>query len=176
MLKILLYSFALLVGTVVSIYSLIVPSVDDGSVINFNNYRGKKMLIVNTASNSSQAYQLSQLQELYEQHHDSVMIIAFPSNSFGKESRSDAQLKTYLRDTLGITFPVAAKSNVAGTNPNMVFKWLANKSQNEVLNGKVTTDYQKFLIDNKGSIVGVFDSSTGPLSTRMQDAIHNSNY
>jgi glutathione peroxidase len=176
MLKILLYSFTLLVGTVVSIYSFMVPSVDDGAMINFNNYRGKKILIVNTASNSSQAYQLSQLQELYEQHQDSVVIIAFPSNSFGKESRSDAQLKAYMRDTLGITFPVAAKSNITGANANMVFKWLANKNQNEVLNAKLVTDFQKFLVNGKGNIVGVFDSSTGPLSSRIQDAIHNSNY
>ncbi len=175
MLKILLYNFALLAGTIVSIYSLSVPAVDN-STINFNDYRGKKILIVNTASNSSQAGQLSQLQELYEQHHDSVVVIAFPSNNFGKEQRSDTALKNYMKDTLGITFPIAAKSDVSGSSANIIFKWLASKAQNDVLSAKVTTDFQKFLIDTKGAVVGVFDSSTAPLSARIQDAIHNSNY
>jgi glutathione peroxidase len=107
------------------------------------------------------------------QHKDSVVIVAFPSNSFGNEPRGGNRLRKYLRDTLGLTFPIAGKSPVRGNNANAIFTWLRDKQSNEVTVVKCKTDFQKFLIDEHGQFVGIFDSSVAPLSTLMQTAIKN---
>ena len=159
-------------GTIVSIYSLSVPAVDN-TTISFQNYQNKKILIVNTASGSSQAGQLTELQQLYLQHQDSMVVIAFPSNSFGNEPKTDAELKTLMQDTFGITFPIAKKSLVKGDSVNVIYQWLSHKTENDMTNGKVRGDFQKFLINSSGRIVASFDSATSPLSSVVQNAINN---
>ena len=165
----------LLVSVIVQFHSLNVFSIDN-TLIHFNAFKGKKVLIVNTASGSSQANQLLQLQALYEQHIDSVVVIAFPSNSFGNEPLNNDVLSHYMRDSLGISFPIAAKSSVTGIDANIVYRWFASKSQNLETSEKVETDFQKFLIDGKGRLVGVFDSSISPTGTVMQNAIRMNGY
>ena len=158
---------------VVSFYSLSVPSIAHDQTIQFNAFQNKKVLLVNTATASPSAGQLQQLQQLYMQHKDSMVVIAFPSNSFGNEPRNNNRLRKYMRDTLGLTFLIAEKGPVKGENANAIFEWLRRKIQNEVSNVKTKTDFQKFLIDKHGQLVGIFDSSVSPLSTNMQNAIHN---
>ncbi len=173
MLKLLFLVFFIFTGTIVSIYTISVTSIDS-STIDFNNYRGKTILIVNTASDKAQAnQQFAELQQLYLQHKDSMVIIAFPSNSFGNETRTNAEIKSFMQGTYGITFPIAAKSRVSGDSVNVLFQWLGSKTENDVMNGKTIRDFQKYLIDKEGNIVAKFDSSSSPLSTIMQNAIHN---
>ena len=143
------------------------------TTINFNDYKNKKIFIVNTASGSNQVNQLTQLQQLYLQHKDSMVVLAFPSNSFGNEPKSNPEIKDFMQQTYGITFPIAKKSKVKGDSVNIVYEWLRRKVQNDVMKGKVRSDFQKFLIDKSGSIVGRFDSSINPLSAVVQDAIRN---
>lgn len=162
------------IGTTVNFYSLMVASAENG-MMHFQAYKGKKILIVNTATASDRAGQFAGLQELYTQHQDSLVVIAFPSNSYGNEPRSQSALRSYMRDSLGITFPIAAPSEVAGNNANAVFRWLMTKSQNDVSDNIMSTDFQKFLVDKKGVLVGVFDSSVHPLSAKMQEAVRVSN-
>ena len=159
-----------MIATTVSIYSINIASVDN-SMISLNSYRGKKILLVNTASASPQAVQLAQLQELQNQLQDTVVVIAFPSNSFGNEPRSGSLLKAYMRDSLGLTFPVAERSEVTNASANMLFRWLGSKSYNGISNAATTTDFQKFLVDGNGSLIGIFDSSVKPTSQLMLRAI-----
>jgi glutathione peroxidase len=127
MIKLLLAGFLISSAMVVSIYSLSVADVNDGS-INFNDYRGKKILIVNTATGNTAAnQQLVQLQQLYQQHQDSLIVIAFPSNSFGNQSGTNAQIKALMQGTYGVTFPIAVKSWVRGDSANIVYQWLSSK-------------------------------------------------
>ena len=173
MFKLLLLSFLLSSAMIVSIYSLSVADVNNGS-INFNNYRNKKILIVNTATGNTQAnQQLAQLQQLYLQHQDSLIVIAFPSNSFGHEPGTNEQIKTLMQGTYGVSFPIAVKSWVRGDSANIIYQWLGSKLQNEVMDGKTKRDFQKYLIDGSGSIVAKFDSSVSPISASVQNAIHN---
>jgi glutathione peroxidase len=170
-----LFSIALLVfsGYIVSIYSLSVPDIDNNN-ISFNDYRGKKILIVNTATGNAQAnQQLAQLQQLYQQYQDSLVIIAFPSNSFGNEPGTNAQIKSVMQGTYNVTFPIAAKSLVKGDSLNRVYQWLGDKMQNDVMDGKTKRDFQKYLIDRSGYIVAKFDSSVSPLSSTVLNAINN---
>ena len=173
MIKLFLITSIVVSALFVSFYSLSVPSITNNNTIQFNSFQNKKVLLVNTATASSSANQLQQLQQLYMQHKDSMVIIAFPSNSFGNEPRNNNRLRKYMRDTLGLTFLIAEKSPVKGDNVNAIFEWLRRKVQNDVTNAKAKTDFQKFLIDKQGQLVGIFDSSISPLSTTMQNAIHN---
>jgi glutathione peroxidase len=157
---------------VASIYSLSVADINEGT-INFNNYRGKKILIVNTATGSTDASrQLTELQQLYQQNRDSLVVIAFPSNSFGNEPGSNAQVKALMQGTYGINFPIALKSSVKGDDVNIVYRWLGSKIQNEMMNARTVRDFQKYLVDGTGRLVAKFDSSINPLHATIQDAIN----
>jgi glutathione peroxidase len=159
----------LMMGTYVDFYSLSVMKVDF-SLMNFNSYKNKKVLLVNIASNSPQASQLAALQQFYNLNNDSVVVVGFPSNDFGKEPKSNAELKTWLLAN-GINFPVAAKSNVRGQNANVFYKWLNDKIQNGNTAIKIATDFEKILINKKGVIIGVFDSSVKTNNPLLLDAL-----
>lgn len=171
MIKLLLVSLLISSVMVVSIYSLRVADVNDAS-INFNNYRGKKILIVNTATgNTSANQQLVELQQLYLLNQDNLVVIAFPSNSFGREPGTNSQIKTLMQGTYGVTFPIAVKSWVRGDSANIIYQWLSSKLQNDMMNSRAIRDYQKYLVDGTGRLVAKFDSSINPLNARIQDAI-----
>jgi glutathione peroxidase-family protein len=171
MFKLLVVGAVIFSGAIVSIYSITVTDMDKNS-ISFNSYKDKTILIVNTATSGSGAAQLAELETLYQQHKDSLVIIAFPSNSFGHEPGTNAEIKAVMQNTHGITFPIAEKSCVKGDTANAIYLWLGNKIANDIMEAKVKRDFQKFLIDKNGSIVARFDSSVSPLSTVVQDAIH----
>jgi glutathione peroxidase len=158
--------------TTVSIYSIHVPSLDN-ETMSFSSFQGKKILIVNTASASPRAGQLVQLEQLYQLYHDSLVVVAFPSNSFGAEPRSGAALLHHMRDSLGITFPIADLSKVRGPEINMIFRWLASRNFNGHVDATAETDFQKFLVDRKGNLVGLFDSSVSPIGTAIQTAVQH---
>jgi glutathione peroxidase len=171
MIKLLFLSLGIYSLMVVSIYSLSVADVNDGS-INFNNYRGKKILIVNTATSSSAAnQQLTELQQLYQQHQDSLVVIAFPSNSFGHQPGTNQEIKALMQGTYGVTFPIAVKSWVRGDSANVIYQWLGSKLQNEMMNSRTVRDFQKYLIDGSGKLIGKFDSSINPLHSSLLSAI-----
>jgi glutathione peroxidase len=171
MMKLLFSGLAFSSLMVVSIYSLSVADMDDGS-INFNTYQGKKILIVNTATGNTQAnQQLVELQQLYQQYHDSLVVIAFPSNSFGHQPGTNQEIKAIMQGTYGVTFPIAVKTWVRGDSANVVYKWLSSKLQNDMMNSRTIRDYQKYLVDGTGRLVAKFDSSISPMSGQIQDAI-----
>lgn len=172
MFKIIFLTAVFFSGFIASIYTYRVPAIDN-TEINFNNYKQKKILIVNTATSGNQVSQLAQLQQLYLQHQDSVIVIAFPSNSFGHEPGTNAQIKNTMQSTYGITFPIAAKSPVIGDSANIIYQWLGRKVLNGMMNGRTKNDFQKYLIDVDGRIVAEFDGSISPLSTAVLNAIHN---
>jgi len=145
-----------------------------GTNISLSQYQGKKMLLVNIASGSQYAaLQIPQLQQLYQQYKDSLVVIAFPSNDFGKEPKNNADLKLLLQNTYHINFPVSVLTTVndsqASTNP--VYKWLQNQNENGSTGKKLTGDFQKYLIDKDGSIIGVFGATTSPTSNAVINAI-----
>jgi glutathione peroxidase len=141
-----------------SIYTISVPSIDGGT-INFNNYQNKKILLVNIATGSQLADQINDLETFYQQHKDSVVVVAFPSNSFGNESGDNAEIRQLLQNTYHVHFPVAGLSAVNGDNANTVYQWLQKQELNGSMNGVIKKDFQKFLINESGILVGVFASS-----------------
>lgn len=156
-----------------SIYTKTITTLG-GTQISLAQYQGKKILMVNIASASEYAaVQIPQLQQLYQQYKDSLVVIAFASNDFGKEPKSNTDLKLLLQNTYHIKFPVSVLSTVkdglATTHP--VYKWLQNQNENGSTSKKLAGDFVKYLIDKDGSIIGVFGPSVKPMSAAIVTAI-----
>lgn len=156
-----------------SFYSLEFTTVE-GKKISMSAYKGKKILIVNIASSSMRVGQLHGLQQLQKEYGDSLVIIGFPSNSFGREKKSDDQISKFCRDNYAVSFLIAAKDQVAGTNAHSVFNWLAQSQENGRAKGIVGGDFQKFLINEKGELIGVFSGSIEPSDPQLINAITSS--
>jgi glutathione peroxidase len=145
----------------------------DGNNFNLSQYRGKKILFVNTASKSSFTSQYASLERLYQKYKDSLIIIAIPSNSFGNESRDNAQIKQFVTNTYHIHFIVTQKTDVMGTNQSPLYKWLSHIEQNTIMSNAINDDFYKFLVDGSGKLVGAYVSSVDPMSNVIQNAISN---
>jgi glutathione peroxidase len=143
----------------------------NGKEVSFSTFKGEKVLIVNIATESPNVDQLSGLQDLQNRFGDSLVIIAFPSNSFGNESRTDGQIRTFCKKAYGATFRIAQKGEVRGNAIQAIYNWLSKASQNGVVNGNVTADFQKFLIDGEGNLVGFFSPKVQPMNSSILKAI-----
>ena len=146
----------------------------NGNEISLSQYQNKKMLLVNMASESAlAAVQIPQLEQLYQQYKDSLVVIGFPSNDFGNEPRSDSDLKLLMQNTYHTTFPVSVKIGVKDStaNTHLLYKWLQNQSENGNSSAKVRKDFQKFLIEKNGTIIGIFSAKINPLDSIITKAI-----
>ena len=148
----------------VTIYDFKVPSLDGGS-IDFSAYKGKKILIVNTASECGFTPQYAELQELYKKYSDKLVIVGFPANNFGgQEPGSNSEIKTFCEKNYGVTFPMAEKVSVNGDDIHPVFKYLVSESEKLGVHDPIKWNFTKFLVDEKGKLVAVFESKVKPMS------------
>lgn len=147
-----------------TIYDFKVPSLSGGT-IDFADFKGKKILIVNTASKCGFTPQYEELQALYEQYKDKLVIVGFPANNFfSQEPGSNETIEAFCKKNYGVTFPMAAKISVKGKDMAPIYKWLCNKSQNGVLDAKISWNFNKFLLDENGKIIDHFKSKVKPMS------------
>ena len=143
----------------------------DGDSIQLGQFRGKKMLFVNLATGSSRAGQIGELQQLQQQMGDELVVIGFPSNSFGHESRSNDDIKAYCKVQYQVGFRLADVDDVAGAGCQSVYRWLAEAAKNGVVSIEVQSDFHKVLLNGEGRIVGMFAPSLSPLDTTIVNAI-----
>jgi len=162
--------FGALSFLITSFYSFQFQDIE-GNNINMNVFHGKKVLIVNIGTSSYRIKQLIGLQQVYQQHHDSLVVIAFPSNDFGNEHNSDSTINSICRDSIGVQFLIAKKVNVKGINAHPLFYWLAHKEENGSLDAEAKADFQKYLISKEGKLVAVLSPKIEPLSSYMIEAI-----
>lgn len=156
-----------------SIYSFNISRTDGGS-INFSTFEGKKILLVNIATGSDKVSQLAELQQLHQQYGDSLVVIGFPSNSFGHESRSNAEIKAFCQSQYEVSFLLAAKGDVKGSGIQPVYNWLTKASENGQTNTIVKDDFQKYLISESGELIGIFIGSVSPLDPQIVSNITGS--
>lgn len=155
-----------------SIYDFVVPGLDEGSSIDFSQFKGKKILIVNTASKCGYTPQYAQLEKLYENHKDKLVIVGFPANNFlWQAPGTGEEIRAFCTKNYGVTFPMAAKISVKGRHMAPIYKWLTNKDYNHFENSSVHWNFQKYLIDEQGHLIAVFPSSTEPNSPEVLRAI-----
>jgi len=150
-----------------SIYDFKVPSLD-GNTIDLAKYKGKNILIVNTASQCGYTKQYAELEQLYEKYKGNLVIVGFPANNFGQqEPGTNAEIKEFCSKNYGVTFPMAEKISVKGDDIDPLFKWLTSKQENGVMDAEIKWNFTKFLIDKNGKLVAVFPSAVTPMSEEI---------
>lgn len=145
----------------------------DGNSINLIDFQGKKILFVNTASNSEYVNQYASLEQLYQKFKDSLVIIATPTNDFGNEPLENDSIKSFVLNNYNIHYLLASKTMVSGDSSTPVYKWLTNSSLNHDYNNPVSGDFYKFLVDRNGNIIGLYNSSVDPMDSLIQSLIVN---
>lgn len=147
-----------------SVYDFKVPALT-GDTIDFAAFKGKKILIVNTASKCGFTPQYEELEQLYQKYREQLVVIGFPSNNFlSQEPGSNEKIKEFCTKNYGVSFPMAAKIAVKGKNIAPIYKWLCNKSENGIMDAKITWNFNKFLLDENGKIIAWFPSKVTPMS------------
>jgi|SRR5688572_23204383 glutathione peroxidase len=153
---------AILVGP--SIYDFKVTGLDGGT-IDLSSYKGKKIMIVNTASHCGNTKQYADLEKLYESHKDKLVIIGFPANNFGsQEPGSNGEIAEFCKKNYGVTFPMAEKISVKGEDIAPIYKYLVDEAAKKGFTDPVKWNFTKFLIDEKGELITVIHNKTSVLS------------
>ena len=150
-----------------SIYDFKVEGLEGGT-IDFSTFKGKKILIVNTASKCGYTPQYEGLQKLYDTYKEKLVIVGFPANNFGgQEPGSAVEIQEFCRKNYGVTFPMAAKISVKGDDTAPIYQWLCSKAQNGVLDAEVGWNFGKFLLDENGKLLNYFPSKVKPMSEEI---------
>ncbi|MEO7524034.1 MAG: glutathione peroxidase [Ferruginibacter sp.] len=140
----------------------------DGNTIDFASFKGKKILIVNTASECGYTPQYKELEELYEKYKGKLVIVGFPANNFGgQEPGTNNEIKAFCTKNYGVTFPMAAKVSVKGDDTAPIYQWLKQKDKNGVLDADIQWNFNKFLLDENGKMIAYFPSKVTPMSTEI---------
>jgi glutathione peroxidase len=151
-----------------SVYDFKVPALNGGT-IDLSTYKGKKLLIVNTASKCGFTPQYADLEKLYDKYKDKLVIVGFPANDFGgQEPGTNAEISEFCKKNYGVTFPLAAKSDVVGENTSPLFKYLTEEAVKMGTPAPVIKwNFTKFLIDENGKLLGVYNSKITPMSEEI---------
>lgn len=150
-----------------SIHSFKVKGID-GKTIDFSQFKGKKILVVNTASKCGYTPQYEALEKVYEKYKDKLVIVGFPANNFGgQEPGSDGQIAQFCKANYGVSFPMASKISVKGDDTAPIYQWLTHKSENGVLDATIGWNFNKFLLDENGKLLAYFPSNVTPDSQEI---------
>jgi glutathione peroxidase len=150
-----------------SIYDFKVPSLDGGT-IDLAKYKGKKILIVNTASKCGNTPQYEGLQQLQDKYKNTLVIIGFPANNFGQqESGTNEEIKEFCKKNYGVTFPMAQKVSVKGDDIHPLFKYLTDEAIKKGFQDPIKWNFTKFLIDENGNLITVIHNKVQPMSEEV---------
>jgi glutathione peroxidase len=152
----------------VSFYDFTVKAID-GKDFALSSLKGKKVLVVNTASKCGFTPQYADLEKLYKEYGgERFIIIGFPANNFlSQEPGTNEEIETFCRVNYGVSFPMMAKISVKGSDIHPLYKWLTSKSLNGSFDIPVKWNFQKFLIDENGKLVNVLMSKDSPFDERI---------
>jgi glutathione peroxidase len=140
----------------------------DGGTIDFSKFKGKKILVVNTASKCGYTPQYEALQKVADQYKDKLVIVGFPANNFGaQEPGTDGEIVEFCKKNYGVTFPLASKISVKGDDTAPIYKWLTSKTENGVLDATISWNFNKFLLDENGKMIAYFPSKVTPDSEEI---------
>lgn len=153
----LLFAFAFLAFSQDNLYDFKVKTLE-GKEFDLSSLKGKKIMIVNTASKCGNTPQYKDLQAIYEKYQDQLVVIGFPANNFaGQEPGTSEDIRKFCSDNYGVTFPMMEKVSVKGNDMSPLYKWLTTKELNGVKDSEVKWNFQKYLIDEKGKLVDVLE-------------------
>ena len=150
-----------------SIYDFKVPGLMGGE-IDFSKFKGKKIMIVNTASKCGNTPQYADLEKLYESYKGKLVIVGFPANNFGsQEPGTNEEIAEFCKKNYGVSFPMAEKISVKGDDTAPLYKWLVDEAAKKGIKDPVTWNFTKFLVDENGQLVTVFSAKTQPMSEEV---------
>lgn len=146
---------------------------NNGTEFDFAQLKGKKVLLVNTASDCGYTGQYDQLQQLHEKFQNKLVILGFPANDFKEQEKgSDEDIAQFCKINFGVTFQLMKKSSVIkGADQNPVFKWLSDSTLNGWSNKQPSWNFSKYLVNENGTLVKYFDPAVSPLSKEVVSAI-----
>lgn len=147
-----------------SIYDFKLKTID-GKEVDFSMYKGKKLLLVNVASECGYTPQYKELQKLHEKFGHKITILAFPANNFGgQEPGTNAEIATFCTKNYNVTFQVFEKISVVGSDVHPLYKFLSTKSENGWNNQPPTWNFCKYFVNENGTVVSYFKSNVSPMS------------
>ncbi len=164
--KLLFLFLACMFVSTTSVYDFKLKDID-GQDFSLAKYRGKKVLVVNTASKCGFTPQYAELQKLADLYKDKLVVVGFPANNFGQqEPGTAAEIKTFCSKNFGVTFPLSQKVSVKGDDIYPLFKYLT-EAPNPDFTGEIKWNFEKFLIDEKGNLIHRFRSQVTPMDTKI---------
>lgn len=150
-----------------SIYDISITGLT-GEKIDLSTFKGKKILIVNTASECGFTKQFADLQKLHEKYQDKLVVIGVPCNQFGGQEPGNAkEIQSFCQLNYGVTFIMTEKIDVKGENQHPLYQWLTTKELNGVKSSSVKWNFQKYLIDEQGNFIDYYFSLTNPMSSKI---------
>lgn len=166
----LLFGLLLFTTAPKSVYDFKLEDID-GKNFNLAQYKGKKLLIVNTASKCGFTPQYAELQKLADTYKDKLVVIGFPANNFAQqEPGTNSDIKTFCSSRYGVTFPLSTKVSVKGDDIAPIFKYLTEQP-NPDFTGEIKWNFEKFLIDENGKLIHRYRSATTPMSDAITKAL-----
>lgn len=144
----------------------------DGNMVDFSDFKGKPVVIVNTASQCGFTSQYEELQAMHEQYGKDIHILGFPCNQFGyQEPGSEEEIKTFCEKNFGVSFKMFSKVDVKGDNQHPVYQWLTDPEKNGWNKKEPNWNFCKYVIDADGKLVEFFPSTVKPDSDKMKKAL-----
>jgi glutathione peroxidase len=153
-----------------TVYDFTVKTID-GKDVKLSKYKGKKILIVNTASKCGFTPQYKELEELSKKYAGKVTVLGFPSNSFNQELASNEEVASFCEKNYGVTFPLFSTVPVKGDDAAPLYKFLADKDKNGVVSDAPSWNFCKYLVDEKGHVVAFYPSKVKPSDPELVSAI-----
>jgi glutathione peroxidase len=140
----------------------------DGEEVDFSQYQGKKVLLVNVASKCGYTSQYAELQELHEKHGDKITVLGFPANNFGgQEPGTEEDIKAFCSENFGVTFPMFEKISVKGVDKHPLYRWLSDKDMNGWNDKEPAWNFSKYLVDEEGKLVEFYPSAVSPMDDKI---------
>jgi glutathione peroxidase len=151
---------------VTSVYTIPFELIN-GDTADLSAYRGKKIVVVNTASDCGYTGQYEELQKLYAQRKDDIVIVGFPANDFKQQEKgSNEEIASFCKKNYGVDFPLAMKTTVIkSADQHPIFKWLSDQKQNGWNEQAPSWNFSKYIIDEQGKLIGYFDPGVSPLGS-----------
>lgn len=155
-----------------SFYDFQMPELESGKMIDFHQYKGKKLVVLNVASKCGYTPQYADWEAFYKAHGDKVVVLGFPANNFmGQEPGSNEEIASFCSKNYGVSFPMFQKISVKGDDMSPLYKWLSTKEMNGWNEQAPTWNFCKYVIDEKGELVSFFPSGVKPEDTEFKKAV-----
>ncbi|NNE26557.1 MAG: glutathione peroxidase [Saprospiraceae bacterium] len=151
-----------------SIHDFKIQALNSEEMIDFSEFKGKKILVVNVASKCGFTKQYKDLEKLYSMYNDKLVIVGFPCNQFlGQEPGSEEKIAEFCSSTYGVSFPMTTKIKVKGNDQHPIYNFLTSKDQNGLDDYTVSWNFNKFMLDEEGKLLEYYPSKTLPLSSKI---------